>query len=199
MAAFLARAGHTLERVAFPASAQVGEPAGIIWLTAIAEEIDFYTQRLGRGPAPDELEALTRAALALGRRSTALDYARARRALSRATYDMAQAFAAFDFLMLPTTADFPPHIGEIDGRTPAFDLGRWNAQSYGYAPYTEIFNVTGQPAISLPLATGRQGLPIGIQFAAPMGGDARLVSLAAWLERERPWHEALAALRRRFS
>ena len=60
--------------------------------------------------------------------------------------------------------------------------------------------MTGQPAISLPLAMSRDGLlPIGIQFAAPMGSDARLISLAAWLEREQPWHERLAALRRRFS
>ncbi|HEX4153485.1 MAG TPA: amidase [Steroidobacteraceae bacterium] len=198
MADFLARAGHSLRRTSFPDSAEIGQAAGLIWLTAIAEEIEFYTQRLGRAPAPDELEALSRAGLALGKRSSAVDYVRARRALSRATREMAAAFADFDFLMLPTTADFPPRIGEIDGRTPAFDLDRWNAQSYGFAPYTEIFNVTGQPAISLPLAESRDGLPIGLQFAAPLGQDARLISLSAWLERERPWHARLAALRRRY-
>jgi amidase len=101
--------------------------------------------------------------------------------------------------MLPSTADFPPRIGQIDGRTAAFDLDRWNAESYGFAPYTEIFNVTGQPAASLPLAMSASGLPIGIQFAAPLGHDARLISLAAWLERERPWKERLAQLRRRLS
>jgi amidase len=199
MAAFLQRAGHSLTRAVFPESANVGQPAGIVWLTAIAEEIDFYTQRLGRAPAPDELEALTRAGLALGKRCTAVDYLRARRALTRATREMAETFREFDVLMLPSTADFPPRIGQIDGRSPAFDLDRWNAESYGFAPYTEIFNVTGQPAISLPLAFSRAGLPIGIQFAAPLGEDARLISLAAWLERERPWEDRLAALRRRFS
>ena len=199
MAEFLGKAGHTVRRAAFPDSADIGTPAALIWLTAIAEEVDFYTQRLGRAPAPDELEALTRTGLALGKRSSAVDYVRARRALSRATRELAEAFAGFDFLMLPTTADFPPRIGQIDGRTPAFDLDRWNAESYGFAPYTEIFNVTGQPAISLPLAVSRDGLPIGIQFAAPIGHDARLLSLAAWLERERPWDDRLTSLRRRFS
>jgi amidase len=199
LAGVLAGAGHAVTRAAFPDSADIGQAAGVIWLTAIAEEIDFYTQRSGHAPAPDELEALTRAGLALGKRCTALDYLRARRALSRATREMVEAFRDFDILMLPTTADFPPRIGQIDGRTPAFDLDRWNAESYGFAPYTEIFNVTGQPAISLPLAFSRNGLPIGIQFAAPLGEDARLISLAAWLERERPWKERLAALRRRFS
>jgi amidase len=199
LARFLERAGHTLEPAVFPDSANVGQPAGVVWLTAIAEEIDFYAQRLGRAPAPDELEALTRAGLALGKRCTALDYLRARRALTRATREMVETFREFDFLMLPSTAQFPPRIGQIDGRSPAFDLDRWNAESYGFAPYTEIFNVTGQPAVSLPLAESRAGLPIGIQFAAPLGEDARLLSLAAWLERERPWKDRLAGLRRRFS
>ena len=198
LADFLAGAGHTLTRASFPDSAAVGDPAGLVWLTAIAEEIDSLAQRLGRAPAPDELEALTRAALALGKRSTAVDYLRARRALTRATREMAESFRDCDFLMLPSTADFPPRTGQIDGRTPAFNLDRWNAESYGFAPYTEIFNVTGQPAVSLPLAVSRNGLPIGIQFAAPLGEDARLISLAAWLERERPWEGRLAALRRRF-
>ena len=199
IAGVLAGAGHSVRSAVFPRCAEVGQPAGIVWLTAIAEEIDYLGQRLGRGPAPDELEALTRAALVLGRRSTALDYLRARRALARATREMAESFREFDVLLLPATADFPPRIGQIDGRSPAFDMDRWNAESYGFAPYTEIFNVTGQPAISLPLAVSRSGLPIGIQLAAPLGEDARLISLAAWLERERPWEERLAALRRRFS
>ena len=199
MARFLSGAGHTVTRASFPASADVGEPAELIWLTAIAEEIDFLTARSGRAPADGELEALTRAGLVLARRCSALDYVRARRALTRATREMVETFRDFDFLMLPSTADFPPRIGRIDGRTAAFDLDRWNAESYGFAPYTEIFNVTGQPAVSLPLAVSASGLPIGIQFAAPLGDDARLISLAAWLERERPWNERLAQLRRRLS
>ena len=109
-------------------------------------------------PQPHELEALTWAGLALGRRSSAIDYVRARRALTRATRDMAERFEEFDILLLPTTADHAPLTGQIDGRTAAFDLDRWNAESYGYAPYTELFNVTGQPAVSLPLAVSRDGL-----------------------------------------
>lgn len=192
----LERAGHSLARAAFPASADIGREAGIIWLTATAEEIDFNRLRVGRAPARADLEALTWAAVELGNRCTAVDYVRARRALTHTTREMAEAFRHFDVLLLPTTADHPPRIGRIDGRTDAFDLERWNAESYGYAPYTEIFNVTGQPAISLPLAVSRGGLPIGIQLAAPAGQDARLLSLAAWLERERPWADRLDALRR---
>ena len=199
IAGMLARAGHRLSRLAFPDSANTGEPAGIIWLTAIAEEIDALRRRVGRSPASGEVEALTQACIELGRRTTAVDYIRARRTLTLATREMSERFKEVDVLLLPVTADHAPLTGQIDGRTAAFDFDRWNAQSYGYAPYTEIFNVTGQPAISLPLAMSRRGLPIGIQFAAPLGEDARLIALSAWLERERPWNERLAALRRRLS
>ncbi len=195
VAQLLGRAGHHVGSFQFPDSANIGEPAGIVWLTAIAEEIDFYRQRVGRPPQPDELEALTWAAIELGKRSSAVDYVRARRALTTATRDMAGIFRLYDVLLLPTTADHAPRIGEIDGRTAAFNLQRWNEQSYGYAPYTEIFNVTGQPAISLPLAMSAAGMPIGVQLAAPLGEDARLLGLAAWLEREQPWDSRLAALR----
>jgi amidase len=194
----LRRAGHAVSEFRFPRSANIGEPAGLIWLTAIAEEVDHYRTLVGRDPRAHELEALTEASVALGRRSSAVDYVRARRALTAATRDMYVACRGFDLLLLPTTANVAPRTGQIDGRTAAFDLERWNQDSYGYAPYTEIFNVTGQPAISLPLALSSGGLPIGVQLAAPLGEDARLLALAAWFEREQPWQSRLLALRRGF-
>lgn len=196
LADILARSGHRVAEFTFPASAAIGEPAGILWLTAIAEEIDFFRSRVGRAPQPEELEPLTWASVALASRSTALDYARARRDLTRATFDMAATFRDFDVLLTPTTAELPPLTGQIDARSATFDLARWNAESYGYAPYTEIFNVTGAPAISLPLAMSAGGLPIGLQLVAPLGQDARLLTLAAHLEREMPWAPRLAQLRR---
>ena len=198
-AAVLAAAGHRVSDFSFPASANIGEPAGLLWMTATAEEIDYYRARVGRAPEADELEALTWACIDLGRRSSAVDYARARRALTLATVEMADLFERFDVLILPTTSELPVPTGRIDGRTAAFDMERWNADSYGYAPYTEIFNVAGQPAISLPLGTSSGGLPIGVQLAAPLGHDALLLTVAAWLERELPWAERQASLRRRYA
>ena len=195
----LRRAGHSVGDFEFPASTNIGTPAAIVWMSAVAEEIDFYRLRMGRDPQSDELEALTRASIEVGAQYSALDYVRARRALSVATFEMATLFERFDILVMPTTADLPPLTGQIDGRTEAFDLARWNAESYGYAPFTEIFNATGQPAASLPLATSATGLPIGIQFAAALGQDIALLSLATWFERELPWESRLAELRGRFA
>jgi amidase len=195
--AALRQAGHAVSDFEFPDSANIGELSALIWMCATAEEIDFYRARVGRDPRPHELEALTWACVALAKRSTATDLLRARRALTTATRDMAEAFTHIDVLLLPTTASLPVRTGQIDGRTAAFDLARWNEDSYGYAPYTEIFNVTGQPAISLPLAASREGLPIGVQLAAPLGEDGCLLRLAAWFEREQPWAARLSQLRQR--
>jgi len=199
IAALLARAGHHVSAFEFPVTANISAAALPIWLTAIAEEIEFYRPRVGRPPERHELEALTWEAMTQGARTSALEYARARRALSVATGDMAECFRHIDVLLLPTTASLPVEIGQIDGRTSAFNLDAWNAASYGYAPYTEVFNATGQPAVSLPLSVSRSGLRIGIQFAARLGNDAELLALAAWLEREMPWAPRLAALRARWA
>jgi amidase len=198
-AALLAGAGHHISEFHYPESAtHVDSHSALIWMTATAEEIDYYRRRLGRAPQPDELEALSWACVQVGTKSSAVDYVRARRALTGATQAMALAFDCIDVLLLPTTATCAIPTGSIDGRTSNFNLQRWNEDSYRYAPYTGLFNVTGQPAISLPLAQSSAGLPIGVQFAAPLGEDGRLLMLAGWLERERPWADRLAALRQRF-
>jgi amidase len=198
-ALMLVKGGHKVTQFQYPQSAMnIGGAAAIIWMSAIAEEIDFFRRLFGQGPQPHELEAFSWACVALADRTTAVDYERARRILTAATRDMANAFQAIDVLLLPTTARCAVPTGSIDGRTAKFDLERWSEASYGYAPYTELFNVTGQPAISLPLAHSRAGLPIGVQLVAPLGEDARMLTLAAWFERELPWEQRLAELRGRF-
>jgi amidase len=198
IASLLAQAGHRVSPFSYPpAAADIAPSAALIWMTATAEEIDHRQAQIGRGPSKDELEALSWACVQMATHS-ALEYERARRALSLATAAMSEASRPFDVLLLPTTAQCAVATGSIDGRTERFTLQRWNEDSYRYAPYTELFNVTGQPAISLPLAQSQAGLPIGVQFAAPLGADSRLLMLAGWLERERPWGERLAQLRKRY-
>jgi amidase len=199
VAAVLAKAGHTFSAFGYPREANMGDATTVIWMTAIAEEIDHYRTHIRRSPAPSELEALSRESVAAAQRWTATDYVRARRTLTATTRSLAQAFREIDVLLLPTTATLPPLIGEIDSRTAAFDIEHWTEAAYRFAPYSELFNVTGQPAISLPLGESRTGLPIGVQLVAPLGQDARLLALAAWLEREQPWDGRGLRLRRRLA
>ena len=190
----LAGAGHTLVPYAFPREADIGQPAALIWMTAIAEDIAFYEAAVGGPPDPADLEAVTRECLRVAHGASAVDYVRARRACTAATRAVVESMEPFDLLLTPTTASLPPMTGEIDGRSATADLARWSAASYGYAPFTELFNATGQPAISVPLAQSPEGLPIGMQLIAPLGADALLLTVAAHLERELPWSPRLAAL-----
>jgi amidase len=197
VARMLARAGHSIRPFEFPRETKIGDAAAVIWMTAIAEEIDHYIARVGREPRADELELVTRECRVAGGRWSAVDYVRARRACTQATRALVHAMCDLDVLLLPTTATLPPLTGAIDGRTGAMSFEAWSAASYRYAPYTELFNATGQPAISLPLGHSRAGLPIGVQFAAALGEDAMLLSLGAWFEREMPWEQRGLALRHR--
>lgn len=123
---------------------------------------------------------------------------------------LAECFDAFmkryDVILTPTLAAPPPRIGALaltQGekmqievltrvrsrallRTAARDI---SARMFDWLPYTPIFNLTGQPAISVPLAWSREGLPIGMQFAARYGDEATLFRLAGQLERARPWRD----------
>jgi amidase len=93
----------------------------------------------------------------------------------------------YDVVMTPALAQRPVRIGEIDScsDTPWEDFQR----SGQFTPYTAIFNVTGQPAISLPLFHGEDGLPLAVQIAGKPAGEAELLALAAQLEAARPWAE----------
>jgi Asp-tRNA(Asn)/Glu-tRNA(Gln) amidotransferase A subunit family amidase len=105
-------------------------------------------------------------------------------------------FARYDVLLLSTLAKPPVPLGNMN--TNAADLTDYGEKLYTFMPNTQPFNVSGQPAMSVPLSWSEDGLPIGVQFAAPLGEDGRLLMLAGWLERERPWADRLAALRQRF-
>ena len=199
VAEVLQQAGHMVTSFDFPPDTNVANAAAVIWMTAVSEDIEHHIPIVGRPPERGELDYVSYACWQKGREWRAHEYVAARRVCSRAVGTLVHAMAHLDVLLLPTTATLAPKTGEIDGRTGAMSLDVWGAAAYAYAPYTEIFNITGMPAMSLPLVSSTSGLPIGVQLAAPLGADALLISLAAWLEKTMPWNERLAALRRRWA
>ena len=110
----------------------------------------------------------------------------ARRAMRALQVRMAEAMAGIDVLPTPVTAEPPLETGVL---TACFEEGLevWNERSGRFAPYTETFNITGQPAMSVPLHEGADGLPIGAHFVGRVGEDARLLRLARQLEEAAPW------------
>ena len=69
------------------------------------------------------------------------------------------------------------------------DAKQWTEQIFTYAPFTNLFNATGQPSISLPLKMSKNGLPIGMQFTGRFADEATLLQLASQLEKAIPWKE----------
>jgi amidase len=96
-----------------------------------------------------------------------------------------QVFEDHDLLLTPATAAPPPRIGQLQG---AGALRTLNAVG-GWVPYCGLWNVTGQPAASVPAGLGSDGLPRAVQMVGRIGDEATLLSLAAQLESERPWAE----------
>ena len=94
------------------------------------------------------------------------------------------ATAAYDAVLTPTLAQLPFLVGALrDDEDPA---GDFEAQKR-FTPFTATYNVTGQPALSLPLHWTDAGLPVGVQLVGRPGGEATLLSLGAQLERAAPW------------
>jgi amidase len=94
------------------------------------------------------------------------------------------AHAEFDAVLTPALAQLPQPVGWFTSApTPAENFERQKR----YTPYTALYNVTGQPAISLPMHWTDDGLPVGVQLAGRPAGEAGLLALAGQLERSRPW------------
>ncbi len=179
----LAGEGHHLSTWDWPDTVGAGEAAAIFWQGEIAELIEARIAALGRDPRPDELEPVCRLAWLETRRRSVLDFLAAKAVQNRISRAMAAGFAGIDLLLTPTTADLPPPVGSFA----RLDYQDWCDAAYAYAPFTEIFNLTGQPAISLPVTISPEGLPVGVQLVGPFGGEAVLLPVARSLEEIFQW------------
>ncbi|MEK7795577.1 MAG: amidase family protein, partial [Candidatus Hydrogenedentota bacterium] len=149
--------------------------------------VDDRLKQLGRDTLNDgDLEPLTRGVYDGGARYGAADYVFALNAIHACSRAVAGFFQKFDLMLTPTLGVPPQKLGGALSMSypdrKAF--GKSVAETVGF---TQFFNVTGTPAISLPLYWNSAGLPIGAQFAAAYGQEALLIRLAAQLGRARPW------------
>jgi Asp-tRNA(Asn)/Glu-tRNA(Gln) amidotransferase A subunit family amidase len=136
---------------------------------------------------PGLVEPLTRALALRGHELGAAGFIAALHRLHRESRRIAAFFEDFDLWLTPTLAQRPLPIGHFE--IESGDADRWIERLGAFVPFTYPFNVTGQPAASVPLHWSADGLPIGCQFATRYGDEALLFSLAAQLEGARPWFE----------
>jgi amidase len=184
----------------------------LAFLTMICGEVHadlVEAKRLvGRAATPSDVEYTTWALGLLGGSLSAGAFARADRYLQSASRPIGEFFERFDVLLTPTMAVPPFPTGSLQPaaheRTLLKVLGRLRAgnvlkllralektadEIFDVVPYTPLFNITGQPAMSLPLYWNASNLPIGVHFVGRYGDEATLFRLAAQLEEARPWKD----------
>lgn len=204
-AKLLERLGHHVEdaepRVDY---GEVGMAFLTYWAVGAMQFLDDAERVLGQKATPLNVELATWTLASAGRAMSADDVSHARSVIAKATHTLTEFLNGYDVLVSPTLAAPPLTIGQnkikatekIAMRLVGGINSPWlmkallrqvAAKSFAFAAFTAPFNMTGQPAMSLPLHWTPNGLPIGIQFAARTGADAMLLKLARQLEIAQPW------------
>ncbi len=159
---------------------------GVMWATNVGVAVKAITETLGRELTADDVESFNWVQAEYARAAGALDYAAALGAASAFRRRVQQWWAdGWDLLLTPTLAEPPVPLGSFraDPADPMAALFRAGA----FVPFTPMFNISGQPAISLPLHWTADGLPLGVQLVAAYGREDVLLRVAAQVEAARPW------------
>ena len=182
-AALLEQLGHHVAETRLPALERV--EAGP-WIAAgLARDLDRWAEATGDPIGPDDVEPMNWLMAEQGRAMSATAYVAAAERAHAWSREVQQWWAsAGDVLLTPTTAGFTPKLGECGPEVP---LDQLLPRMGGLTPFTLPFDITGQPAISLPLHTTADGLPVGVQLVAATGREDRLFRLAGQLESALPW------------
>jgi amidase len=186
-AELLAELGHEVNEVEPPwGDAEELEHAFTrVFCTGIAMAAYFGGAVSGREPTEELVEPLSWEIWRGVNDYRGLDYPLAKLRLEGHSRELVAKWSDYDVLLTPALAERPVPIGEIDACSddPWEDFRR----SGRFTPFTALFNVTGQPAISLPVYHGDDGLPLAVQLVGPPAGEDILLSLGAQIEAARPW------------
>jgi amidase len=185
-AALCADLGHDVVEASPPLNGQMMvQTFTAVWSAGCALTIDGTAMTTGRTVSQDQFEPLTWGLYQMGRQQTASAYLIAvtmQQMMSRA---VARFFVDHDVWLTPTAAEPPVPLGTFD--SPPDNPMQGFTRAATFVPFTPICNVTGQPAMSVPLHWNDDGLPIGTHFVGRFGDEATLLRLAAQLEQARPW------------
>ncbi len=178
--------GHEVVEASPPVSGELYTLAlGTIWTSGCAWTIDRWARLLGRQAAPDQFETATWILYEMGRQQTASSYLFAVESAQIIARGMSEFLTGYDLWLTPTLSEPPAPLGYF-APAPEDPMQGW-LRSGDFSAFTTICNLTGQPAMSVPLFWNAEGLPVGTQFIGRFGHEATLFRLAAQLEEARPW------------
>lgn len=201
----LAGLGHAVREVSLPI-----DPAAlrVAYLTVVAagtaEAVRQASALAGRAPAPGDFEPVTWFLAQVGHALRASELERARTVIAQTQRRVGGLMETLDVLVTPTLAHPPSRVGELapkpwelaglsalrrvsSARVLTAVLEGFAQKAFEKTPNTMLFNITGHPAMSVPLGWSAAGLPLGVQFVGRWGDEAGLLRLAGVLEVERPW------------
>jgi Asp-tRNA(Asn)/Glu-tRNA(Gln) amidotransferase A subunit family amidase len=183
--------GHEIVPLSWPAiTDDLMAARSAIVPVQIAVTVDDFLAKTGRSLGPDDLEPMTRRLVDHSRSTTATTYVAAVQAMHRLGRTLGVLFEDIDALVTPTMAAPPGPLGALGPD----DLDRFIQTSGAMTAFTYLVNLTGQPAMSIPLDRSPDGIPIGSQVIGRFGDEATLFRLAGQLERAHPWFDDAVAL-----
>jgi amidase len=186
--------GHTVEEAAAEIDrAPLVAAFMAAWSANLAAGIDWIAHLTGQTPQPDLFEGLTWGLYEAGKRVSASQYLIAKAVLQRASRQAAQFHETYDVWLTATLGRPPVKLGTFD--MDESDPAKSFAPLMDYVPFTAMQNVTGQPAINVPLHWNGDGLPIGVHFVGRFGDELTLLQLAAELETAAPWWHKYAGIK----
>lgn len=184
-ARLLEELGHRVEPVEITALAAPMPGFGVISSATVARDLEIWAKRIGREVGEDDIEPMNWNMAQAGRRLSAAEYIAALADVNAYARGVEAWWEeGWDVLLTPTSASLPAKIGELAPlREPAELMPGLAAAT----TFTMPFNTTGQPALSLPLHTSSDGLPVGVQLVGAYAREDLLVRLASQLEQACPW------------
>jgi len=187
-ALLLENLGHLVEEVVLDGlEEQLTDSFMIILTTSLAWEIDAWSRKIGKVPMKSDFEPATWQLLEIGKQNNAANYVDAISNIHFFSRNFARNFSQHDILVTPTLAEPPLVLGSLDP-TEEDPLAGFK-RSAAYIPFTPVCNMTGQPAMSVPLFWNSENLPIGVHFMGRYGDESTLFRLASQLEMAKPWAE----------
>jgi amidase len=178
--------GHTVEEVEPPWQVEgISELFGGVFSIHIALSIAYSGVVAGREPTAEDMEPMSWAIYSMSQHINSVQGLAMTFQLESFTRRLVAFLEPYDVLLTPALAERPLPLGTLDTGVPK--PMQTFTRSGLFAPFTPIFNASGQPGISVPLFEGEDGLPLGVQLVGPPAGEAGLLALAAQLEAARPW------------
>lgn len=198
--------GHQVDATRLKINADVGHAFLILTIAETTAAVRVLSERIGHKPKSHELEKITALLCHAGEEFSAADYAWAIHILDMAGVQLAKFFEKYDVMLTPTVpmpapkiGDYKLHLNEIlgiellrhlpYGPTLRQFVQRAATKKFSVMAFAALFNIGGQPAMSVPLYTSKTNMPIGVQFGSKWGNDGLLFQLAHQLEQALPWYE----------